>query len=233
MQKLIAYYRVSTRKQERSGLGLEAQKDAAERYAESVDGEIIAEYQEAETGTSKRERPILQKAIAHCRNADARLVIAKLDRLSRSVAFTAQLMESGLDFVACDSPHATPLTIHVVAAVAEQEAKAISQRARETVEARRSRGDHIGPTNATVRKVQDLYGRDCYKRWAREAGKASAKARRQKSDQLKDLLQARLRQWQQEGMSLRQIAARLNEEGKFSAPLGGKWHPGSVHRILQ
>src|SRR3990167_2260622 len=125
--KLIAYYRVSTQKQGRSGLGLEAQKSIVEGYARSVNGEIVRVYREIESGKNSK-RPELLRAIEHARLIGATLVIAKLDRLARSVAFTATMMEAGLKFVACDAPHANELTIHILAAMAQQDAKAISQR---------------------------------------------------------------------------------------------------------
>jgi len=123
----IAYYRVSTDRQGRSGLGLEAQRAAVVRYLASVGGILIAEHTEVETGR-RNDRPELQKALAGCRKHKARLVIAKLDRLSRNVAFIAALMDAGVEFVACDNPHATRLTLHILAAVAEHEREMISAR---------------------------------------------------------------------------------------------------------
>jgi DNA invertase Pin-like site-specific DNA recombinase len=108
----IAYYRVSTDRQGRSGLGLEAQRAAVGRYLAGIGGILIAEHTEVETGR-RNDRPELQKALAACRKHKARLVIAKLDRLSRNVAFIATMMDSGVEFVACDNPHATRLTLHM------------------------------------------------------------------------------------------------------------------------
>ena len=126
-RKLIAYYRVSTKAQGDSGLGLEGQTAAVEAYAAREGAEILRAYQEVETG-KRADRPELLKAIAHAKRSRATLVIAKLDRLARNVAFLANLMESGVDFVACDQPQANRLTIHILAAVAENEAVMISQR---------------------------------------------------------------------------------------------------------
>src|SRR6516164_108584 len=112
----IAYYRVSTERQGRSGLGLEAQRSAVQRYLRSFGGGLIGEYTEIETG-KRNDRPELRAALAACRRRRARLVIAKLDRLSRNVAFIAALMDSRAEFVACDNPHATRLTLHILAAV--------------------------------------------------------------------------------------------------------------------
>src|SRR5205807_7651478 len=111
----------------RSGLGLDAQRDAVMRHVASHDGELIADFCEIESG-KRSDRPQLAAAIAAAKKAKATLIIAKLDRLARNVHFVSGLMESGVAFVACDNPHATPLTIHILAAVAEHEASAISQR---------------------------------------------------------------------------------------------------------
>src|SRR5829696_2195332 len=113
-QKLVAYYRVSTKQQGDSGLGLEGQTAAVEAFARGRSAEIVRTYREVETG-KRADRPELVKALAHAKRSRATLVIAKLDRLARNVAFTANLMESGVDFVACDNPHANRLTIHILA----------------------------------------------------------------------------------------------------------------------
>lgn len=129
--KLVAYYRVSTKAQGESGLGLDGQKAAVRAYAAANSGRLVTEFVEVESGRkSDRDRPELARALAHAKLARARLVIAKLDRLSRSVHFLSGLMTAGVDFVACDNPHATPLTVHILSAVAEDEAKRISARTR-------------------------------------------------------------------------------------------------------
>jgi DNA invertase Pin-like site-specific DNA recombinase len=124
-----AYYRVSTKQQGDSGLGLEGQTAAVEGYVKGQGATIIKAYREIETG-KRADRPELLKAIAHTKRSMATLVIAKLDRLARNVAFTANLMESGVDFVACDNPHANRLTIHILAAVAENEARMMGSQPR-------------------------------------------------------------------------------------------------------
>ena len=138
--KYVAYYRVSTDQQGSSGLGLEAQRASAHRFA---DGRIICEFVECESGT-KNNRPQLNAAIQSCKNTGATLLVAKLDRLFRSVLFTAQLMESGVDFVACDTPNVNRLTIHILAAVAEEEARLISERTKAALAARKARGLPLG-----------------------------------------------------------------------------------------
>src|SRR5437016_1985571 len=137
--KIIAYYRVSTKRQGQSGLGLDAQRAALEAYAKANGGKIGAEYTEVETG-KRSDRPKLREAIARTRALRGKLVIAKLDRLVRNVAFTATLMDSGIEFVCCDNPHATRLTIHILAAVAEDEARRISERTTAALAAAKRRG---------------------------------------------------------------------------------------------
>lgn len=129
LRKVVAYYRVSTDKQGRSGLGLEGQVAAVEGYCASAGGTIVKAYTEVESG-KRADRPELAKALAHAKRVKAVLVIAKLDRLSRNVYFLAGLMESAVEFACCDMPSANRLTLHIMAAVAEDEAKRISERTR-------------------------------------------------------------------------------------------------------
>ena len=127
--KYVAYYRVSTKRQGESQLGLKAQKHAVERF---ISPEMIdKEFTEIETGTKKRYRPILNEAIELCKNTGATLIIAKLDRLARNVTFVSSLLDSEVKFKAVDMPHANEFTIHVMSAIAQHEAKAISKRVKE------------------------------------------------------------------------------------------------------
>lgn len=144
--KYIAYYRVSTQRQGQSGLGLEAQQQSVESFCQPIES-----FTEIETGTNKRHRPELVKAIAACRIHGATLVIAKLDRLARNVHFISGLMESGVEFVALDMPTANRFTIHILAAVAEHEATLISERTKAALQAAKRRGVHLGnPRNLTT-----------------------------------------------------------------------------------
>jgi DNA invertase Pin-like site-specific DNA recombinase len=138
MTPIIAYYRVSTKQQGASGLGLEAQKAIVARY-----GTPVADYTEVETG-KKADRPKLKAALAHAKQINATLVVAKLDRLARNVMFIASLMESGVDFIAADMPQANKLTIHIMAALAEQEATLISERTKAALQAAKARGTKLG-----------------------------------------------------------------------------------------
>jgi DNA invertase Pin-like site-specific DNA recombinase len=127
----IAYYRVSTKKQGVSQLGLKAQKQAVERF---ISPELIdMEFTEIETGTNKKFRPVLNEALALCKKHNATLVIAKLDRLARNVSFVSSLMDAKVKFKAVDMPEATELTIHIMSAIAQNEAKVISSRIKEAL----------------------------------------------------------------------------------------------------
>ena len=206
--RFVAYYRVSTDRQGRSGLGLVAQREAVRHYLASVGGVLAAEHTEVETG-KRSDRPELQRALAVCRRPKAKLLIAKLDRLSRNVAFIAALMDGNTEFVACDNPHATRLTLHILAAVAEHEREAISQRTKAALQAAKARGTRLG-RNGAERLAPN--------------NKAAAINR---AEQLKPLLG----QLVAAGMSARQIAAELTARG-VPTPRGGRWHPQTVTRVM-
>jgi DNA invertase Pin-like site-specific DNA recombinase len=142
----VAYYRVSTAKQGQSGLGLDAQRQAVTDYLNGGKWSLLREFTEIESG-KRSDRPQLLAALAYAKATGSTLVIAKLDRLARNVAFIANLMESRTKFVAADMPEANDLTIHVLAAVAEHERKAISQRTRDALAAAKARGTKLGNPN--------------------------------------------------------------------------------------
>ena len=141
--KFVAYRRVSRQKQAQSGLGLEAQEADIQGFAERREARIIAEYTEVESGKSN-ERPQLKAALHHAKVTGAILVIAKLDRLSRSASFTLALRDSGVKFVCCDMPEANDLTIGVLAVVAQAEAQAISRRTKDALQIARKRVETTG-----------------------------------------------------------------------------------------
>jgi DNA invertase Pin-like site-specific DNA recombinase len=149
--KYVTYRRVSTREQGDSGLGLEAQDYALSLHAGS--NPIVATFTEIESG-KRCDRPQLQAAIAACRANGATLLIAKLDRLARNVAFIAALMESGIEFVCCDNPNATKLTIHILAGVAEDEARRISERTKAALAALKARGVRLGSPQPMQQSVR-------------------------------------------------------------------------------
>jgi DNA invertase Pin-like site-specific DNA recombinase len=220
--KLVAYYRVSTKGQGDSGLGLEGQTAAVGAFAKGRGAEIIRAYTEVETG-KRADRPELIKALAHARRSKATLVIAKLDRLSRNVAFMANLMESGVDFIACDNPHANRLTIHILAAVAENEAKMISERTKAALTAYKARGGVLGAARPDGRR---LTPDDGVKGRERSQAVRQANARDAVADLAPMMVELR-----GAGLSLRAIADRLNEEG-HTTRRGAAWNPMQVGRVL-
>ncbi len=139
-RRYVAYYRVSTGKQALAGLGLEGQQAAVAEYIAANPGKLVAEYAETKSGRNNR-RPRIAEALQVCRIFGAALLIARLDRLSRNVAMIAQLIESKVDFVAIDFPHATRLTLHILAAIAEHESRLISDRVKSARAAARARGE--------------------------------------------------------------------------------------------
>ncbi len=199
MGKAVAYYRVSTQKQGKSGLGLAAQQAAVSDYAQRQGLTITSEFTEVETGTRKRRRVEIDRAIAAAKSAGAVLLIAKLDRLARNVAFLSGLMESGVNFVACDNPQATNFTIHILAAVAEHEAKMISERTKAALQAKVARdGDWRDTTGFTVE--------------ARQRGTVSNK--QAAAEAHSDLLIREVLSLRNEGLSYDKIAKQLNALGE-------------------
>jgi DNA invertase Pin-like site-specific DNA recombinase len=214
-QKCIAYYRVSTARQGRSGLGLEAQKQAVSLHLKGA--KLISEYTEIESGR-RTDRPRLTEALTACRVHKATLVIAKLDRLARNVAFVSNLMEAGVEFEAVDFPQANRLTIHILAAVAEHEARMISERTRSALVAAKARGTKLGGFRGRAGTSADCA-------LARETRIADADRR---AADLAPTIQA-IRS--AGGRSLRSIAAGLNARG-ITAARGGSWSAAQVRRAL-
>ncbi len=200
MARFVSYIRVSTKKQGSSGLGLEAQQATIRAYVEAHDVILAAEYREIESGR-KNDRPELARAMKQCRLIGATLLIAKLDRLSRNAVFLLQLQDAGVDFVACDLPGSNRMTIGVMALVAEQEAKFISERTKAGLAAAKARGKKLGsPIGAKA------FGENCHG----EAGRANAdKMAMELAEVVLDL--------RAENPSLNSIAKRLNELGYKTA----------------
>ena len=225
--RIVSYIRVSTRAQEASGLGLEAQREAVQAFARQQRGQIIGEYCEAESG-KRKDRPELAKALAHCRRSKATLVVAKLDRLARNVAFTSALIESKVDFVCCDNPHANKLTIHILAAVAEHEAEAISQRTKAALAAAKARGVKLGsarPGHWEGREDRRVAG-------VRAAGKAAGEAHARAADEAYGDLIPIVGKLRAKGLTLREVADRLNRMG-HTTRRGKSWSPTQVARVLR
>ena len=225
--KVVAYYRVSTKRQGESGLGLEGQQSAVQDYVRRVGSEMVTSYTEVESG-KRNDRVELAKAIAHAKRSKATLVVAKLDRLARNVAFTSALMEAGIEFVACDQPHANKLTIHILAAVAEHEAEAISQRTKSALAAAKARGVKLGSA-----RDGHWEGREDRRRAGAAAGaEAAAEVNRRSADEAYVDLIDDLQVMRNEGLSLRTIAGRLNEQG-HTTRRGKPWNPMQVRNVLK
>lgn len=214
--RYVAYYRVSTARQGKSGLGLDAQRHAVLSHLNGVTP--LSEFTEVESGR-KNDRPQLTAALSACRLHRATLIIAKLDRLARNVAFVSNLMESGVEFQACDFPTANRLTIHILSAVAEHEAKMISDRTRAALAAAKERGTVLGGFRGHAGTCTDL---------------AKARAvRAAKADSRAIDLAPTIRQLRSEGAnSLRAIASGLNAQG-ITAPRGGKWSAAQIRAMHQ
>jgi DNA invertase Pin-like site-specific DNA recombinase len=213
-RRFIAYYRVSTDKQGQSGLGLDAQRKAVMDFLNGGQWELVAEFTEIESG-KRADRPELARALEACRRHKARLVIAKLDRLSRNVAFIATVMESGAEFVAVDNPHANKLTVHILAAVAQHEREMISERTKAALQAAKARGKHLGNP-----RIAD----------AAAMGRAALKLA---NDQFAANVFPVIRELQAAGVtSANAVAAKLNER-KVATRRGGRWTHVQVRSILE
>ena len=224
---IVSYLRVSTKRQAASGLGLEAQRAAVADYAEREGLRVVAEHVEVESGR-KAARPELAKALNHCRAAKACLVVAKLDRLARNVAFLSGLMEAGVDFVACDNPTATKFTVHILAAVAEQEAKAISERTVAALAAAKRRGVLLGssrPGHWAGKEERRLLGS---KRGVRRA----AELRTQGAKQHNGMAVAEALRLRRTGMSWFDVATELNAKGLVTRR-GNTWGKSSVFAAVK
>src|SRR5690349_22691039 len=217
--RFVAYYRVSTDRQGRSGLGLDAQRSAVTDYLNGGNWQLVAEFTEVESGR-KNDRPELAKALATCRRIGATLIIAKLDRLARNVAFVSNLMEAGVEFVAVDFPQANRLTIHILAAVAEHERGMISARAKAALAAAKARGTKLGNPNGLSAE-------------ARTRGTAVAVAKRKAAASARTAdLRPIVEEIKASGRtSLRAIAAGLDAR-QIPAPRGGRWTAPAVMRLL-
>lgn len=221
IERAVVYYRVSTARQGASGLGLEAQRVAVETLCASRGWSIIAPpFQEVESG-KRSDRPELLKALEQAKLTGARLVIAKLDRLSRDATFLLTLQDSGVRFVAADMPDANDLTVGIMALVARQERQAISRRTKEALAVAKARGVRLGNPN----------GAAAFRRAGKGTGAAIAAVSANatsRADQLRPVIQ----RLQAGGVaSLGGLAAALNEEGILT-PRGGRWHASSVRNLM-
>ena len=214
--RYCAYYRVSTDRQGQSGLGLEAQRIAVAAYTAGR-GSLVAEFVEVESG-KRDDRPQLAAALALCRQRRAVLVIAKLDRLSRNLAFIANMMEAGVEFVACDMPSASRFTLHILAAVAEHERNMISERTWVAMTAAKARGVVLGPKHYNAPLPPQAVGSAANRRRAEHH---AAELR----DYVNTLRSAGV-------VSAAGLARWLNEDG-IRAPRGERWHAPAAWRLLR
>lgn len=212
MKKAIAYYRVSRKRQEISGLSFEAQQKAVSDFAAAWEFKVIEEYQERRTGM-KTGNPALSAALLQCRKQDAVLLIAKLDRLKRNVAFIATLMESRVPFLVVEQPHAEEFTLHILAAVAQKEGKDISKRTKDALAAAKRRGTELGK-----------FGRYVLSKRNRELSQAFA---------LK--MQPTIARLVNNGF--KSTRAIMNELNRLQIPTyrndGSRWHLSTVHKIME
>ena len=212
-KQAIAYYRVSTQKQGQSGLGLDAQRQSVTTYAKGR-YTIAAEFVEVESG-KKADRAELTKALAMAKEVGAVLLIAKLDRLARNVAFTSALMASGVQFVAVDMPDANNLTIHIIAAIAEHERELISARTKAALEQAKKRGATLGTPENLTSEAREA-GHETMHQMAKDAYKRDY---------------GYIKLLREGGHTLAQIAERLNSEGHATRN-GKQFTPMTVKRIL-
>lgn len=211
MTKAVAYLRVSTDKQGKSGLGLEAQREAVARYVAANGVDLIGEHIEVETGKGANalsKRPELVAALATAKREKAGLIIAKLDRLARNVHFISGLMETGVEFAVADMPNADRFQLHLFAALAEKEAEVISQRTKAALAAAKDRGTELGKHGKVL------------------AARNQAEAMDRLEPIAADLLALKA-----EGLSVRKMVEALNTRA-IPSPAGGKWHPASLHKAL-
>lgn len=209
----VAYYRVSTDRQGRSGLGLDAQQQAVQAYLKGR-GQLVTSYTEIESG-KKKDRPQLAAALDACRRHKAALVIAKLDRLARNVHFISGLMESGAEFVAVDMPEASRLTLHIMAAFAEHERAVISQRTKDALQIAKTRGVKLGSPSPKIGAAM------------------RSQVLREKAERFRDIILPIIRELQAQGVtSYNAIARALNARGVPTAN-GGRWHDTTVRNIIR
>jgi DNA invertase Pin-like site-specific DNA recombinase len=219
-QKFVTYFRVSTVSQGRSGLGLEAQKKTVMDFINGNSSKIVGEYVEIESG-KKDDRPELIKAIRDCRLKGARLIVSKLDRLSRDLHFIAELQKSGVQFTVAEMPEATELTVHIYAAMSQHERKEIGRRTKAALQAAMARGKKLG--NPCLQKGERIPG---------SGDTASAnQARKSKADKFAMDIAQVINEELTPGQSLREIAEDLNNSG-YRTARGKDWDATAVKRVI-
>lgn len=225
MSKFVAYYRVATKRQEESGLGLEAQRADVARYLREGDV-LLAEYAEVETANRDAidNRPLLLDALAHARTTQATLVVANLDCLTRSVAVTSMLHQTNVDFVCCDNPTASRLEIQILSAVLEDESRRLSHEIKSALKAYKARGGILGATRIASRNLKPT---DQLK------GSSAGNVRIAilKKEAYEDVT-PRIQALRADGLTLRAITETLNLEG-LTTRRGHAWNHSQVARLLK
>lgn len=214
-EQYVTYYRVSTQRQGASGLGLEAQRQTVAQYLSGSSRTLLGEFVEVETGkgaNALEKRPKLRLALEMCRKTGATLLIAKLDRLARNVHFISGLIETGVDFIAADMPHANKVMIQMHAVMSEWERDQISARTKAALAAAKARGVALGATGPTNLKRNN-------------------EERKQRAAEFQMRLRPVLDGFLAQGLTRRQMVERLNEL-EIKAPRGGAWSLGQVQRII-
>ena len=216
----VAYLRVSTQKQGYSGLGLDAQKDIIQNYLS--DKNPIAEYIEIESGRkTDRGRPKLKEALDLCRKTGAKLIVAKLDRLARNVAFLSQLLESDVDIVFCDFPQANKMVLHILAAISQYEAELVATRTKQALAAKKAQGYTLGNPEHLMDKLDEAVAKSV------ETNKRKAEENPNNKRAV-----AMLKVLAKGGQTLQEMADYLNEQG-FTTSKGFKFTRSSVHILLK
>ena len=216
----VAYLRVSTQKQGFSGLGLEAQKEIIQNFL--YDKNPIAEYIEVESGRkTDKGRPKLKEALEICRKTGAKLIVAKLDRLARNVAFLSQLLESDVDIVFCDFPQANKMVLHILAAISQYEAELVATRTKQALAAKKARGAVLGNPDHLLENLDSAIAKsvETNKRKAEENPNNKRAA-------------AMLKVLAKEGKTLQEMADYLNEQG-FTTSKGYKFTRSAVLVLLK
>ena len=216
----VAYLRVSTQKQGYSGLGLEAQREIIQNFL--YDKNPIAEYIEVESGRkTDKGRPKLKEALEICRKTGAKLIVAKLDRLARNVAFLSQLLESDVDIVFCDFPQANKMVLHILAAISQYEAELVATRTKQALAAKKARGAVLGNPDHLLENLDSAIAKsvETNKRKAEENPNNKRAA-------------AMLKVLAKEGKTLQEMADYLNEQG-FTTSKGYKFTRSAVLVLLK
>ncbi|MDB0601770.1 recombinase family protein [Tenacibaculum maritimum] len=235
MKKYVSYYRVSTQKQGDSGLGLQAQKNDVSNHI-SDKGSLIGEFTEVETGTRKKKRVEIYKAIELAKANKAILIVAKLDRLARDVEFTSALFNGGVEFICCDNPNANKLTIQLLSVIAEHEAEVISKRIKDALAVKKAKidkgiyvnkdGSTMSPVNGKVR-LGNPNGFGEYQKLGVEQIKENARNNKNNIQAMDVICSAR-----KEGMTFQAIADKLNKL-QYTTRRGKQFNPIQAQRLFK